>query len=150
MKALSIRQPWAWSILNAGKRIENRTWYNNYRGPFLIHAAKGLTRQEYEDWKQFYIHEIDWRPESPEVPSFDAFERGGIVGKAVVVDCLAASSQKRIADPWFSGPFGFVLDQVEKVPFVPLMGKLGFFDVPDDILSVPQSGPAEAQQKLAI
>ena len=26
MKALSIRQPWAWAILHAGKDIENRDW----------------------------------------------------------------------------------------------------------------------------
>ena len=24
MKAISIRQPWAWAILHAGKRVENR------------------------------------------------------------------------------------------------------------------------------
>jgi len=24
VKALSIRQPWVWAILNAGKRVENR------------------------------------------------------------------------------------------------------------------------------
>jgi hypothetical protein len=26
MKALSIKQPWVWAILNVGKDIENRTW----------------------------------------------------------------------------------------------------------------------------
>lgn len=25
--ALSIRQPWAWAILHAGKDIENRDWH---------------------------------------------------------------------------------------------------------------------------
>lgn len=24
--ALSVRQPWAWAIIHAGKDIENRTW----------------------------------------------------------------------------------------------------------------------------
>ena len=33
MKALSIHQPWAWAILNAGKTVENRTWSTNYQGP---------------------------------------------------------------------------------------------------------------------
>lgn len=39
--ALSIRQPWAWAILHAGKRIENREWRGgcSYRGPVLIHAS---------------------------------------------------------------------------------------------------------------
>ena len=41
MKALSIRQPWAWAILHAGKRVENRDWQGcHYRGPLLIHASK--------------------------------------------------------------------------------------------------------------
>ena len=49
MKALSIRQPWAWLILNAGKDIENRSWYTSVRGRVLIHASKGMTLAEYED-----------------------------------------------------------------------------------------------------
>lgn len=42
MKALSIRQPWAWAIVNGHKTIENRTWATTYRGPLLIHASKSL------------------------------------------------------------------------------------------------------------
>lgn len=45
--ALSIRQPWAWLILHAGKDIENRTWQTYQRGWFAIHASKGMTRREY-------------------------------------------------------------------------------------------------------
>lgn len=33
LPAISIRQPWAWLILNAGKDIENRDWPTNFRGP---------------------------------------------------------------------------------------------------------------------
>jgi len=40
MKALSIRQPWAWLLVEGFKDIENRTWKTNYRGSFLIHASK--------------------------------------------------------------------------------------------------------------
>lgn len=29
MKAIGIRQPWAWLIFNAGKDIENRKWRVN-------------------------------------------------------------------------------------------------------------------------
>ncbi|WP_245839042.1 ASCH domain-containing protein [Yersinia kristensenii] len=39
MKALSIRQPWAWLIVNGYKDIENRTWNTKCRGPVLIHAS---------------------------------------------------------------------------------------------------------------
>jgi len=40
VKALTVQQPWAWAILHAGKRIENRGQAWNYRGPLAIHAGK--------------------------------------------------------------------------------------------------------------
>ena len=39
MKVLSVRQPYAWAILHAGKLTENRSWRTTYRGPLLIHAS---------------------------------------------------------------------------------------------------------------
>ncbi|MFI7644097.1 ASCH domain-containing protein [Nonomuraea sp. NPDC049400] len=39
MKALSVRQPWAWAITHGQKDIENRTWTTGYRGPLAIHAG---------------------------------------------------------------------------------------------------------------
>ena len=48
MKALAIRQPWAWLVIYGSKTIENRTWRTQYRGRFLVHAAKGMTRKEYD------------------------------------------------------------------------------------------------------
>ena len=39
MKALSIRQPWAWLIARGVKTVENRTWATNFRGRFYIHAS---------------------------------------------------------------------------------------------------------------
>ncbi|MNQ62267.1 ASCH domain protein [compost metagenome] len=48
MKALSIRQPWAWLIIHGGKDVENRSWHTKHRGRFLVHAAKGMTKHEYQ------------------------------------------------------------------------------------------------------
>lgn len=48
MKALSIRQPWAWLIANGYKDIENRSWRTNYRGPVLIHASAAMPT--WSDW----------------------------------------------------------------------------------------------------
>ncbi len=42
MKVISIKQPWAYAILNLGKDIENRTWTTPYRGRLLIHASKSV------------------------------------------------------------------------------------------------------------
>ncbi len=39
MKALTVRQPWAWAIVHGGKDVENRVQAWSYRGPLAIHAA---------------------------------------------------------------------------------------------------------------
>jgi ASCH domain len=123
MKALSIRQPWAWLILNAGKDIENRDWYTGYRGRFLIHASKGMTRDEYENGVYTLA---DIRPDL-KLPEFEALERGGIVGTALLVGCARKSES-----PWFFGEYGFMLRDVAPLPFRPYRGQLGFFEVPDE------------------
>lgn len=118
MKAISIRQPWAWAILHVGKDIENRTWRTPYRGPVLIHAAKGMTREEYLDAAQMIdMVGLD------KTPSLEDLLRGGIVGEARIVDCVATHDS-----PWFFGPYGFVLADVKPLPFRPVRGALGFFD----------------------
>lgn len=128
MKALSIRQPWAWLIVHANKDIENRSWQTPYRGEFLIHAAKGMTLDEYDDAVLFAL-EID---PSINVPSPSALERGGIVGVANLVDVLSPKGQRY---SWhMHGQFGFVLRNVQPLPFLPCKGALGFwgdFDVID-------------------
>lgn len=43
MLALSIRQPWAWLIINGGKDIENRDWPTKFRSRILVHAGKGAS-----------------------------------------------------------------------------------------------------------
>ncbi len=48
MKALTITQPWASLIALGAKRIETRSWYTSFRGPFAIHAAKGFTADDKE------------------------------------------------------------------------------------------------------
>jgi hypothetical protein len=48
LKAISIRQPWAWLIVNGYKDVENRIWAANVRGRVLIHvgASKSDTNPE--------------------------------------------------------------------------------------------------------
>jgi hypothetical protein len=151
MIALSIRQPWASLILLAGKNIENRTWPTNTRGRILIHAAKGMTWDDYLSGLSFayridpklvealgvltvsasmgfivdeskqHITRIDIAHGLRDCPLL----RGGIIGSVNVVDCV-----RRSKSPWFVGPNGFVLRDPKPLPFVPLKGQLGFFEVP--------------------
>lgn len=123
MKALSIRQPWAWLIVNGHKDIENRTWPTRMRGEVLIHASKGMTRDEYEDTFDLALEQ------GIQLPPFEFIERGGIVGLATITGCVTESES-----PWFFGPQGFLLRDAKPLPFVPFKGMLGFFDVPDGVL----------------
>jgi hypothetical protein len=125
MKALSIRQPWAWLILNGGKDIENRDWSPrnpglSFRGTFLIHTGRSLysTRTERQDIRQRVYREF-----GIVIPDDDALQCGGIVGKADVVNIVSHSKS-----PWFVGPCGLVLDNVKPLPFRPCLGMLGFFN----------------------
>lgn len=120
MIALSIRQPWAWLIMNAGKDIENRCWPTRFRGRVLIHASKGCTRAEWEDADLFAAMVGAVAP-----PVLSDLERGGIVGSVEIVDCVSRSESC-----WFVGEFGFVLRDPRPLPFIPFKGSLGFFDVP--------------------
>ncbi len=88
------------------------------RGRVLIHAAKGMTQDEYDD----VVH---WLNGTIELPLPRNLPRGGIVGHMEIVDCVRASSSK-----WFVGPFGFVLRNACPLLPTPLRGQLGFFDVP--------------------
>lgn len=117
MRALSIRQPWAWAIL-IGKDVENRNWPTRYTGLFLIHASKTFDHEGYY-WllKNRDLLAVD-------IPHRDNFEMGGIVGKSNIVDCVDYH-----ASPFFFGPWGFVLEDSEPLPFHPCRGRLGFFDV---------------------
>lgn len=123
MIALSIRQPWAWLILNAGKDIENRDWATSRRGRFLIHASKGMTKDEYRNGQDTLSEVEPLRL----LPPFERLARGGIVGSVELVDCVRASSS-----PWFFGEYGLVLREPRPLPFISYRGRLGFFEVNDE------------------
>ena len=69
-------------------------------------------------------------PEVP-LPPIEELERGGIVGQCDIADCVSQSDST-----WFSGPYGFVIQNAKSLPFRPLPGKLGFFEV--DLTDQPE------------
>jgi hypothetical protein len=117
MKALSIRQPWAWLIVNGYKDVENRPWDTNYRGPLLIHAPKQWDQNGFE----FIIENKDlWVPEK------DKHTFGAIVGSVDMIDCVDECDSE-----WFYGPYGFVFENPKCFSkIIPYRGQLGLFDVP--------------------
>jgi ASCH domain len=78
LRVLSLRQPWAWLVVNGYKDIENRSWRTNHRGPLLIHASnnRSLTTP-----KNVAAIENKYRVHLPR-----DFEFGGVIGIVDVVD----------------------------------------------------------------
>jgi hypothetical protein len=116
--AISIRQPWAWAIIHAGKDIENRNWSTNFRGPVCIHASRGMTKREYLEFEGLYGFDPRWT-----IPEPDSLQFGGIIGVATITDCVL-----RHPSPWFFGRWGFVLANAQPVDFVEMRGELGIFN----------------------
>jgi hypothetical protein len=110
-KELSIRQPWAHLIVAGIKQIENRTWTTRYRGPLLIHAG--------QLWHDETIADIERRHRIA-IPR--DLQLGGIVGIVDLVDVVTQSD-----DPYFYGPFGFVLENARLLSFTPMRGRLGIW-----------------------
>lgn len=123
MKALSIRQPWAWLIVNGYKDVENRTWSTNLRGSVLIHASKTMTDADYDEALAFIRGKHSISNLASIVPKQHELERGGIVGVATLVSCSQC-----YPSPWFTGPYGFGLQLARPLPFRPMSGALGFFE----------------------
>lgn len=143
MKALSVRQPWAWAIIYAGKNIENRSWQAvnhglRQRGRIAIHASKGMTRYEYEEANNT-ICKITGRVH---IPAARDLLRGGIIGSVEVIDVVSESDS-----PWFFGPRGLVLRNPIACDLVPCVGALGYFKWTPGAVDVPVARwmlPAEA------
>lgn len=46
---LSVRQPWAWLMVNNLKDVENRSWYTKFRGRLYIHASGTYTKRAHDE-----------------------------------------------------------------------------------------------------
>ena len=119
MKALSIKQPWVWAILHAGKDIENRSWPTNFRGRVVIHAGKNADPDGYKFLADLGI----------EVPV--NLPTGAFLGEVEITNCLPVGTGYANQDQncWAFGPYCFVLAN----PLTynePILGRgqLGFFE----------------------
>lgn len=143
MKALTIRQPWAFAICRLGKRVENRSWSTNHRGPILIHAAAGCGKAE----MGLSLREIQRAMSDPEArsralgPVFAreamGAPRGAIVALATLGSALLPAFDGRARDPWhMPNQYGLRLSDVLVLDRpIPCKGRLGLWDVPAEIVA---------------
>ena len=122
LKALSVRQPWAWAIIHAGKDVENRSAAAvRFIAPLpeqriAIHAAKGMTRQEYAEAADFMAGI------GVECPRPADLIRGAIIG-SVTIDGIVSRDYSR----WFFGPRALVITAPRPCEPIPAVGALGLF-----------------------
>ena len=149
MKALSIRQPWAFLILAgipelvpvpvpdrptshtleptgrlALKDVENRKWSlpKGFDLPQRIYVHASLRVDNCLDalFKMGVPPMFALAGFSPQLA-----KRGAIVGEVDITGCVTESNS-----PWFSGPYGFTLANPKPYKYpIPYKGHLGFFDV---------------------
>lgn len=138
-KVLSLRQPWAHLVLHAGKNVENRKWNTKLRGAFFIHASLGATEADW-DYARRCADLVD---PSIRVPRLEELPHGGIIGRATLVDVIKPCYDKKHLDkirlptpetcshPWhIPWQYGFVLEDIRPLDFVPMKGALNFFRDP--------------------
>lgn len=139
MKALSIKQPFAWLIVNGYKLIENRTWrvpfWFRFGDKLAIHASKNFDHAGY-DWVKDNFPGLV-------MPLPDEFVKQALVGEVDLIDCFHKScldNNPRVFDfypplsnhdtRWFVGPFGwFFANPVAYEHPIPRTGYLGLFKV---------------------
>ncbi len=149
IKAISVRQPWAWAITTLQKDIENRSWHRRFFGPVLIHAGAGLKAADVEAFLATVeaSPELQARLDAAGGLQLDKLrqETGGIVGKAEITGCVRTSPS-----PWFFGPYGFTLANARALPFQPCKGALGFFapELPGAEPRPPTAAPDDEQPRL--
>lgn len=130
MKALSLRQPYAWLVVNGWKLVENRTWKTNHRGPLLIHASQKIDLEAMEDLSS-YLRSMG------EEPPASLHWTGGIVGMVDLVDCQTGPDRlnhDQLQD-YTPGCIAWVLDNAIACELIPYSGKLHLFDVPDELIA---------------
>lgn len=136
MRAITVRQPWAWAIMHGGKDVENRTRNiaGSYRGPLVIHAAK--TGASFDS-----THPTLW--------PFDARHVFGVAlgvvdlvevhnGDCIAIETYREGFEQRIemCSPWAEGNrHHLILANPRPFPEpIPYKGALGLWNFPDELL----------------
>jgi hypothetical protein len=125
---LSVRQPWAWALVNGHKDVENRTWRTTLRGFVAIHAGRRTERTGYRFCERLGLA----------VP--EDLPLGAVIGAVEVLDIV-----EHQPSPWASpDSFNWVLGRSFTIPPLPMVGKLGVFGAPPEVAEALWSAPLPA------
>lgn len=145
MRALSIRQPWAWLIIAGFKPVENRSQQTHVRGAFLIHTGREIDRDAH-DALMAGRHPVTGEPTKLRLvyppARGESFKLGGFIGIAEIT-----GSVKQHDSEWFCGPHGWLVSEARPIRFQPWPGQLGWF-TPDKAIDTQTEGMPEGQERL--
>lgn len=133
MKILTVRNPWAWLIINGGKDIENRSTNiaGSYRGPVAIHSS---IKNHKDSWETFLVSHP--RGEEMKAKMLNSLVYGSIVGVVDLVDvhecfgnesaCFSRNKGEKCSE-WalISERFHLVLRNPRAINPIPYKGFLG-------------------------
>jgi hypothetical protein len=153
---LTLKRPWPWLICDpdgvlgpARKPVENRTWKpaaHRIGSYIAIHAGQGWDKDALP-WIARTLRE-SWGHEHLGIADKAAHPAGVIVGVARLIGVahqeepggevsiiLGEGDELAVAaDPWFVGPYGWLLDGITAIEPVECGGMLGLWALPDDVL----------------
>lgn len=136
MKALSIHQPWADLIIQGKKTLELRNWTVKHRGPLAIHASQT-------------IDESACRANGIDPHHLSA---GVVIGIVELVDIIPLDensykvrNQEHLSTEIFKPTlYGWkVMNPIVLEKPVPFTGRMGLFNVPEDLISNEEQQPKE-------
>ena len=153
LKAITLKHPWAFAVARLDKRIENRTWKpppSLIGRRIAIHGGampKGQALEDaYNDMlvitqriaTRTYFNEmpeplLSWLQENDYGNSkLKDWITPGIVATATLKGVVTTSDS-----PWFFGPYGWVLEDVEPLETpVPHRGAQGLWPVSEEVLKL--------------
>jgi hypothetical protein len=125
LRAISIRQPWAWAVIHAGKDVENRsaTAPRQFKSAVgqrvLIHASTHRL-----NWADMAAAVACLKERGVACPSRSNLMYGGVIGSVLITGIVT-----RHRSQWFRGPYALVFADPRPQPFMPAKGQVGLFRV---------------------
>jgi hypothetical protein len=157
MRAITVRQPWAWAIMHGGKDVENRSRNiaGSYRGPVAVTAGLQIDRGydtalisravgEVSRAHGSGLRYVAQRAGEPLTPGNEVTERFGSLGAILgVVDLVDVHVCRGSTDeayggctPWADYAANYHLVLANPRPLqapIPVRGRLGLWTLPDDV-----------------
>lgn len=134
-KALSIRQPYVWTILNHYKDIEIRTWNTKYRGIIALHASGTFDNRGFD-----YLRKEIFK----DMPLKNTYILGAVIAVARIHDVIEFKDMHHFYEyrerhknnpTWYTGrEKGFILQDVKALAEPAyIKGRQNIFNVELDV-----------------